>query len=59
MLHNHYYYAARATEERRVAMTSRVLKARLIHLQLATRYDALAEKSRVRVEMPVEQVKVG
>jgi hypothetical protein len=59
MLHNRYYYAARAEEERRIALASRVLKARLIHLKLATRYDALAEGNRAPVELAVEQAKVG
>jgi hypothetical protein len=59
MLHNRYYYAARAEEERGKATASRVLKARLVHLQLATRYDALAEGNRARIEVAVDQVKVG
>jgi hypothetical protein len=43
MLNDRYYHAARAAEERRVAMASSVLKARAIHLELANRYDALVE----------------
>jgi hypothetical protein len=47
VLHDRYYYAARATEERQIAMGSVVLKARMIHLELATRYDALAGGKRL------------
>ncbi len=41
-----YYHAARAAEERRIAMASAVLKARAVHLELAERYDALVDGRR-------------
>ena len=41
MLHDHYYYAARAAEERQIAMASASLKIRAIHLELAAEYEAL------------------
>ena len=47
MLHDRYYYAARAAEDRRTAMASSVLKARMIHFDLATRYDALVGGNRL------------
>jgi hypothetical protein len=43
MLHDRYYHAARADEERHLAMASANLKARAIHLEMAARYDALVE----------------
>ena len=43
MLHDRYYHAARAAEERRFAMASVNLKVRAIHLDMAARYDALVE----------------
>ena len=43
MLHDRYYHAARAAEERRAAMASANPKVRTVHLELAARYDALAE----------------
>jgi hypothetical protein len=36
------YYAARAIEERRLAMASADANVRAIHLQMAERYDELA-----------------
>jgi hypothetical protein len=36
------YYAARAIEERRLAMASADAKVRAIHLQMAGRYDELS-----------------
>ena len=43
MLHDRYYDAARAAEERSLAMASVSLKVRAIHLDLAARYDARVE----------------
>ena len=40
MLHDRYYDAARAAEERTLAMASTSLKVRAVHLELAARYDA-------------------
>jgi hypothetical protein len=41
MLSEMFYYAARAAEERRIAMASSSLTVRAIHLELASRYEAL------------------
>ena len=43
MLHNRYYYAARAAEQRSHANASINPKVRAIHLDMAARYDALIE----------------
>jgi len=43
MLQDRQYYAARAVEERRVAMASVSPQARAIHLDLATRYEVLVQ----------------
>ena len=43
MLHDRYYHAARAAEERHIALGASNLKARAIHLDLADRYDSLVE----------------
>ena len=42
MSHDPSYYAARAVEERRLAMASADAKVRAIHLEMALKYDALA-----------------
>jgi hypothetical protein len=39
------YYAQRASEERRRAMAASDLKVREIHLEMASKYDALAAQS--------------
>jgi hypothetical protein len=46
MLHDLYYYAARAAEERRNAMASANLKVRAVHLEMAAYYDALVLSER-------------
>lgn len=38
-----HYYAARATEERRLAMAAKDRAVRAIHLEMAERYDALVK----------------
>jgi hypothetical protein len=43
MLHDRYYCAARAAEERDLAIASVSLKVRAIHLDMAARYDARVE----------------
>jgi hypothetical protein len=43
MLENRYYHAARAAEERRIAIASVSLQARAIHLELAARYEMLVQ----------------
>ena len=42
MSDNASYYAERAAEERRLAMASKDLKVRGIHLDMAGKYDGLA-----------------
>jgi len=41
VLDDHGYYAARAAEERVIAMASRNIRVRAVHLEMALRYDAL------------------
>jgi len=48
MLHDRYYDAARAAEERSLAMASVSLKVRAIHLDMAARYDARVEANAER-----------
>ena len=48
MLHDRYYDAARAAEERTLAMASTSLKVRGIHLELAARYDARVKANTAR-----------
>lgn len=48
MLHDRYYDAARAAEERSLAMASVSLKVRAIHLDMAARYDARVEANTKR-----------
>jgi len=43
VLYDRYYDAARAAEERRLAMASINLKVRAIHLEMAARYGDRAE----------------
>lgn len=61
MLHDRYYYAARAAEERRLAMASVSLKVRAIHLEMASRYDARVEADAESLPQigPVEDRKAG
>ena len=42
MLEDRNYCAVRAAEERVVAMASRDLRVRAVHLEMAARYDAVA-----------------
>lgn len=49
MLHDRYYDAARAAEERSLAMASISLKVRAIHLEMAARYDARVEANTERL----------
>jgi hypothetical protein len=44
---NKHYFAARAIEERRLAMASADQKVRSVHLEMAARYDALASREGV------------
>ena len=49
------YYAARATEERRLAMASTDSKVRRIHLEMAAKYASLAGADAVPTsEIPPE-----
>lgn len=49
------YYAARAIEERRLAMTAEDTKVRRIHLEMAAKYTALAHADAIPInEMPRE-----
>ena len=43
MVQDRHYYAARAADERRLAMASENLSARAVHLEMAARYDELVE----------------
>jgi len=52
MSDDQFYYAARAGEERQLAMASADLTVRRIHLEMAARYDALASSNAV----PASQV---
>jgi len=45
MLQDRYYHAARAAQEREMAMASANLTARGIHLEMASRHEALAASS--------------
>jgi hypothetical protein len=54
MINERYYHAARAAEERRIAMASVDLKVRAIHVELADRYDALV-KGNPGAEVPVAE----
>jgi hypothetical protein len=47
------YYAARAVEERRLAMAAKDAKVRAIHLELAERYDILARSGDREPPRPV------
>jgi hypothetical protein len=54
------YYAARAIEERRLAMASTDAKVRAIHLEMASKYEALAGANVVSIEQAVtEQQQTG
>ena len=44
MSDNKQYFAARAIEERRLAMASGDQKVRSVHLEMATRYDELSQE---------------
>ena len=50
-----FYYAARATEERRLAMASESSKIRKIHLEMAARYAALADATNTPVREMVAE----
>ena len=45
MLHDPYYHAARAAEERLLAIASTNLKVRAIRLEMAARHNGLVEVS--------------
>lgn len=44
MSDNKQYFAARAIEERRLAMASGDHKVRTVHLEMAARYDELSQQ---------------
>ncbi len=49
---NRDYYAARAVEERRQAMAAKEPTVRSIHLEMAERYDRLADGSGAEPRQP-------
>jgi hypothetical protein len=57
VLHDRYYYAARAAEERTLAIASASLKVRAIHLDMAARYDVrvAAEAERWAAADPTQE----
>jgi hypothetical protein len=59
MTDDRYYFAARAAEERRTAMASPVLKARVIHLELAACYDDLVDGEPSSQASDQKQLKSG
>lgn len=54
MVQDRHYHAARAAEERRLAMASKDLHVRAVHLELAARYDELV-KAELDRSIPIEQ----
>ena len=49
------YYAARAIEERRLAMAAKDPNVRSIHLEMAEKYDQLAKGGDDRADVPGDQ----